>query len=373
MNKHICYLPWVGLDITPQGEYKPCCKYENIISTNIDDYLTSKELADLKSSFLAGERPLACNRCWRDEDSGIKSKRQIDWKNVLKETVPDLTHFKSISLPFGNTCNLACRTCKSYASSRWLSEEKKLSKYIPVKMFPHNKYYQDTMLLDKMKKLCEHVELLEVPGGEPFITGVEEQLEFLDHLISNNAKNIVLHYMTNATTMPDQRFWDKWKHFKKVDIQLSIDGIDKVYEYTRWPGVWSTTYNNIKEYQKHWKNNIQLSISHTVSIFNVFYLNQFIDWCKYEELPDPYLGLVSKPDQYSITTLSPKTKEYLSKHLTKSNIVQYMNTTDHSILLSKTLIHVIMIDSHRKQKFSEYLPEFYDVLKSTCIVLSKLP
>jgi sulfatase maturation enzyme AslB (radical SAM superfamily) len=224
-----------------------------------------------------------------------------------------------------------------------------------------------------MKKLCEHVELLEVPGGEPFITGVEEQLEFLDHLISNNAKNIVLHYMTNATTMPDQRFWDKWKHFKKVDIQLSIDGIDKVYEYTRWPGVWSTTYNNIKEYQKHWKNNIQLSISHTVSIFNVFYLNQFIDWCKYEELPDPYLGLVSKPDQYSITTLSPKTKEYLSKHLTKSNIVQYMNTTDHSILLSKTLIHVIMIDSHRKQKFSEYLPEFYDVLKSTCIVLSKLP
>jgi hypothetical protein len=59
--------------------------------------------------------------------------------------------------------------------------------------------------------------------------------------------------------------------------------------------------------------------------------------------------------------------------LTKSNIVQYMNTTDHSILLSKTLIHVIMIDSHRKQKFSEYLPEFYDVLKSTCIVLSKLP
>lgn len=373
MSDSICYLPWVGLDISPQGEYKPCCKYSNIVSNNLDDYFASKELAELRTSFLNNEKPKACDRCWQDESAGIISKRQIDWKTTLRETVPNLTQIKSISLPFGNTCNLACRTCKSYASSRWLTEEKKLPSEFQVKMFPHNKYYQDKILLDKMKELCENVELLEIPGGEPFITGVEEQLEFLDHLIEHNASNIVLHYVTNATTIPDKRFWDKWKNFKKVDIQLSIDGIGKVYEYTRWPGVWNETYANIKEYQKHWKDNIQLSISHTVSIFNIFYLDRFIEWCKSEQLPNPYLGLVSRPDQYSITIFSPKTKEYLSNHLHTDNVVQYMNANDHSVLLDKTFKYVIMTDEHRNQKLSEYLSEFYDVLKQTCNVLNKLP
>lgn len=362
---NICYLPWVGLDISPQGEYKPCCKYENTVASNLDEYLNSKELVDLKASFLAGERPGACHRCWRDEDAGIPSKRQIDWKNVLRETIPNLTHFKSISLPFGNTCNLACRTCKSYASSRWLSEEKKLSQTLSVKMFPHSKYYQDNTFMDRMKELCDNVELLEIPGGEPFITGIEEQLEFLDHLIEHNANNIVLHYSTNATTMPDNRFWDKWKHFKKVDIQLSIDGTDKVYEYTRWPGLWSETYKNIKEYQTHWKDNIQLSISHTVSIFNIYYLDQFIDWCKSEKLPDPYLGLVSRPDYYSITILPKETKEFLTNHLKNElaqNIVSVMNSRDDQNLLPKMLSYVTIVDGHRKQKFSDYLNEFHQVL-----------
>jgi len=372
MSEHICYLPWVGLDISPQGDYKPCCKYENTISTTLDNYLVSDELNNLKASFLAGEKPAGCSRCWKDEDSGLVSKRQLDWRYLLKESVPNLTEFKSISLPFGNTCNLACRTCKSYASSRWLAEEKKINNHFPTKMFPHNKYYQDSKFLDKMKELCKNIELLEIPGGEPFITGVEEQLEFLDHLIEHNANNIVLHYLTNATTMPDERFWDKWKHFKKVEIQLSIDGIGKVYEYTRWPGDWHETYANIKEYQKHWKDNIQLSISHTVSIFNVFYLDEFIEWCKGEGLPNPYLGLVSRPDQYSITTLSKDTKDYLSKHLNTTNVVQYMNANDHSFLLDKTLNYVTMIDEHRKQKFSEYMPEFYNILKRTCNVLGHL-
>jgi organic radical activating enzyme len=373
MNEHICYLPWVGLDITPQNEYKPCCKYKNVIATNLADYLVHKELEDLKSSFLAGEKPAECDRCWRDEDAGIESKRQMDWKNLLNETIPNLVNFKSISLPFGNTCNLACRTCKSYSSSRWLTEEKKFHKYIPVKMFPHNKYYQDTVFLDKMKELSEHVELLEIPGGEPFITGIEEQLDFLDHLISKNANTIVLHYMTNATIMPDDRFWDKWKHFKKVDIQLSIDGIGKVYEYTRWPGVWSETYTNIKEYQKRCKDNIQLSISHTVSVFNIFYLNQFIEWCQQEQLPKPYIGLVSSPAQYNINILNNKTKEYLSSILTSREVIDSMNTSNDQNLLHKMLLYVTMIDKHRNQKFSEYLPEFYDVLKQTCTILSKLP
>jgi hypothetical protein len=50
-----------------------------------------------------------------------------------------------------------------------------------------------------------------------------------------------------------------------------------------------------------------------------------------------------------------------------------MNTLDNQHLLEKAFQYIITIDEHRKQKFSESLPEFYNVLKDTCSVLGKLP
>ena len=51
---NICYQPWVGLDISPQGEYKPCCKYSHAISDNYNDYRNSDELNQLKLDHLNG-------------------------------------------------------------------------------------------------------------------------------------------------------------------------------------------------------------------------------------------------------------------------------------------------------------------------------
>jgi len=374
----MCYYPWVGLDISAQGEYKPCCKFDIRVANNLDDYLNSDTLADLKSAFLRGERPKACNRCWNDEDAGITSKREFDWENVFHYQTPDLTKYKTISLPFGNTCNLTCRTCKSYASSKWLSEEKKLKKHYPeINLFPHNQYYKDNNFIDKIKSLSDEIVLLEIPGGEPFITGIEQQLDFLDYLIDHNAKNMEIRYMTNATTLPDNRFWDKWRHFKTVDIQLSIDGTEKVYEYVRYPGNWNEVYPNIKFYQNKQKEhkNLKLSISNTVSIFNIFYLDQFIDWCNKESLPKPYLGLVSRPDHFSITCLSNKTKEYLNQYLVNELTIpvkSYMNSKDDSYLLDKTCDYVILVDQYRNQKFNESLVEYSNVLKQTCNKMGNL-
>ena len=100
----MCYYPWVGLDITPQGEYKPCCKYENIVANSLEEYLASEEIANLKQNFLDGKRPSACRRCWKDEDAGILSKRQMDAQTDL--SCIETESYKTISLTFGNTCNL---------------------------------------------------------------------------------------------------------------------------------------------------------------------------------------------------------------------------------------------------------------------------
>lgn len=378
MSDNICYYPWVNIDINEQRDYRPCCKYNNVIAKNLKDYQNSKELENLRQEFLEGKKPAGCARCWKDEDSGVESNRQRYWKTTLEETIPDLDKIKSLSMPFGNICNLTCRTCKSYSSSKWLAEDTKLKEHFPeINLWPHNKYYQDPAFLEEAKSLSKHLVLLEIPGGEPFLTGLDVQLEYLDFLIENNAHNIILHYTTNATIFPQPELWERWSKFKKVDIQLSIDGTGSVYEYTRYPGNWEEVYSHIKQYQQKQEenNNIQLSISHTVSAFNIFYLDHFIKWCRNENLPKPYLGTVHKPVHFTTKVLSIETKKYLTKMLTEPEslpVVAFMNSEDNQNLLETMLKYVTLVDGYRNQKFSESMPEYYETLKSTCNVLSKL-
>ena len=172
MNNNFCSLPWVGLDISPQGKFKPCCKYSNNIADNIDDYFDSDELKTLQQDFLNGSKPQGCTRCWRDEDVGIESKRQLDLKYALNGAMPILDGLKIVSMPFGNTCNLACRICSSSASSKWLPEAIKLQNKLPdLVIRDHKKFYKDQVFMTSIISRSMDPVLFEFPGGEPFFTG----------------------------------------------------------------------------------------------------------------------------------------------------------------------------------------------------------
>lgn len=379
MNENICYHPWVGLDIGVQHDFRPCCKYSDMVAYTLEDYLASPVIDKLKQDFLDGKKPEGCSRCWKDEELGVESKRQRDWRHIFNEQVPDLTTFKAICIPFGNICNLACRICKSYASSKWAAEEQKLkSKFPETKIWPHNRYYAEENFLKNIKSVSEHLILIEFLGGEPFVTGVDEHLEYLDFLLEHNPENLTVHYTTNCTIMPDERFWERWSKFKKIDMQLSIDGTDKVYEYGRWPAKWSDVYSNIKIYQQREKqySNFELSICFTLSIFNVFYVDDFLQWCRDEQLPKPFIGMLFRPDYYGVSILDKKTKDYLCSKLKDPHaqqVLSYMTGEDNQHLREKAFQYIMIVDEHRNQKFSESLPEFYNVLKDTCNVLGKLP
>lgn len=361
--ENLCYHPWVGLDITPQGEFRPCCKYQRMVAKDINEYLSSEELSNLKQEFTEGKRPSGCASCWRDEDAGLPSKRQIDNQYVFNNTAPNLDSLKVLSLPFGNTCNLACRTCNSVASSRWSQEEKKLKKHYPnIQIHQHQKFYKDVTLLTKIKELSTELIDLTVPGGESFITGIPQQLEFLDYLIANNANDITLTYITNTTTFPDNEFWSRWVHFKKVNIQLSVDGTGSKFEYLRWPANWNECYLNIKQYQAKQAelSNLQLSISYTVSIFNVFDIPEFVIWCLKEKLPMPYFGMVSYPDYYSIKNLPQELKEVVTDKLNATKFMSIVNYMNNSVDSNELYLHAIertkVLDAMRGQDFNLVFP-----------------
>lgn len=369
-DDNICYLPWVGLDITPQGEFKPCCKYANNFSGTLSEYLDSAELTSLKESFLAGEKPNGCSKCWDDEKAGHTSKRNEDWIYIFKEQVPDLNKLKVLSFPFGNSCNLACRTCDSYASSTWGVETKKLKHQLPKLVeFKHNRYYQDNNLIAQIKNLGSDITEIYFPGGEPFLAGTDEHLSLLNHYIDiGKSQNITLHYMTNLTIFPNEKFWHAWKKFKKINMQLSIDGLEKHFEYTRWPAKWDLVSDNLVLFKNALTDNpnMKLSVGYVVSIFTVYYLPEFYKWLLQNKLADSFISLLSSPVMYSIKTLPGPIKDKVAKKLTRfkfDNIVSYMYEEDLSSNFNQTTDYIEVLDQHRNQSFAETFPEFYQLIK----------
>ena len=365
----MCYHPWVGLDISPQGDIKPCCKYATNIASNLHDYKNSTELKTLKEQFLKGEQPAGCARCWEDEDAGLNSKRVLDFKYVFKEQVPDLNKTAILSIPFGNTCNLACRICYSYSSSKWVTEEKKLQSFIPIdKIYSHTQFYRDKAFMDEIQKLSSDLILAEFPGGEPLLTGATEHLGY----ISSLPKTASLHYFTNGTIFPNDKFLNEWTKFERVELQLSVDDFGRRFEYNRWPGNWAEVSSNISKFIQfsNANKNIVINVGQVVSIFTVYYLPEFLIWCLKSKLPIPHFTILKDPLHYSITTFPRPVKEAIAAKLSNpkfEGIVKHMMSADNSKEFETTMKYVTLLDRQRNQSFAETFPELHQLIKGyTC-------
>lgn len=349
LNIHMkmCYHPWVGLDISPQGKFKPCCKYQNSIANNFDDYWDSPELKELRQAFERGEQPVGCARCWRDEELGLPSKREMDWEYHFKKQKPNLDSIKILSVAFGNTCNLACRTCSSYSSSRWAQEARKLD----LAYFEHQRFYKDAKFMQDLKHCGETAIHIDIPGGEPFLHNIPEHQNFLDHLIDTRAELPTLHYTTNCTTWP-AKLVEAWQHFPEVDIQLSLDGVEKKFEYIRWPAKWKGVKENIQRFieLRDRTDNIKLSVSHTISVYNALDLDDFKLWCDEMNLPHPYVGLVTNPDYLNINCLPDEVKKYIS--------LDTLPGTAFNMFMK----HVQMLDQSRGESFQKTFPELWELI-----------
>jgi organic radical activating enzyme len=374
-----CYHPWVGLDISPQGEFKPCCKYTQSLADNLADYQASPVLAQLRSDFENGVENPGCARCWRDEQAGLPSKRTLDNEYVFKGQEPALNSIKVLSMAFGNTCNLACRICNSYSSSKWGEQAEKIKHKFPeIPIYKHNKFYKDEGFMQSIKDATHDVIHVDFAGGEPLYADYSVHCGFLIHLIEQGSKKVDLHYVTNGTRFPDHELFAIWHEFNKVDIQISVDSIGTQFNYNRWPARWASVEENIESY-KHMTRiqpNIQLSISHSVSIFTVMYLPRLLDWCKSRGMPEPYLGLVSRPEYYSITVLPPEAKKVveacLAGYPSLQPIIAAMWAKDDSSQLDTFIKHVKILDTQREQKFYLVFPELYQQLGEQCQTLYQL-
>lgn len=361
-----CYSPWTNVDISPTGKISPCCKFQGStpVHSTLTEYINSDFLKNIKQEFETGAWPAGCERCKIEEANGIESKRQLDqqrWQQHYDSYRLDSNQFITASIAFGNTCNLKCITCGPSSSSRWQTEYNQIygKNVLPVKFYKKD-------FADEFASQAPDIVHLDIPGGEPFLSGVPEQKQLLQHYVdSGRATEISLHYTTNATIFPDAEWWDLWKQFKEIDMQLSIDGIGARYEYMRFPAEWSQVQSNVNLYtQKQSQlSNVRLSVSHTVSAYNIYYLDEFFSWCYNQQLPRPWLGRVHKPLHMRPTVWPESVRTVIAEHLNTSrwddikNWVVLITTTDDSNQFELFREKLHQHDQYRNLDFKSTFPE----------------
>ena len=394
LPKTICMLPWISIEASPMGTARPCClareeivdehgrKYDLKTSTLQDAY-KSQYMQDLRKQFRSGEKPATCKLCWDEEAAGRDSKRihsQVRLKELYREVewendTPDQLSF--IDLKLGNICNLKCRICGSWSSSKWAIEEMEYlpkgankKDHIAYTWLKQGKWPEESPdFWENLKALLPNIKYFEFTGGEPWL--IQEHWDLLQYAADNGySKNIDIHYNTNATQRlgPHTMVWDK---FGRVDIAFSVDNVGERFEYERYGAEWALANEIIDSV--HWSKsvdtpNITTQLCFTINVQNVYYVDELLDWAETKNFGSIYFNMLHSPDHMSIQHMTAAAKELVLNKLKTTfwksakyqqeinNVIQFIENgagSDGSEFLHK----MQQTDAYRKQNFMDTHPE----------------
>jgi len=397
----ICMLPWVSIETSPQGTARPCCLSReeildpdgnrfNLTDHKISEIYNSEYMQILRRQLRAGEKPDTCRLCWDEEAAGRTSKRinsrirlkhlysKVDWSN----DTPDQLWF--VDLKLGNICNLKCRICGSWSSSKWAEEE---MKYLPagVDRKTHIAYTwlkqgawprKSELFWDNLKELLPNIKYFEFTGGEPWL--IQEHWDLLKYAVeTGDSKHIDIHYNTNATV--DGMGVEKsllWNNFGRVDIAFSVDNVSERFEYERYGADWEQANKIIDDV--HFARsvdtpNITTQLCFTINIQNVYYLDELLAWADTKPFDSIYFNMLHSPDHMSIACMTPQAKELVLNKLKSmfwggefyqreiDNVIKFIENgagSDGAEFVRK----MTQTDQYRKQDFRLLYPEMAEAM-----------
>lgn len=372
-----CVLPFVHFEVDTDGKIRPCCVYDghylkddgthfNARTDRISDFRNSKWIKDMQERMIAGKPDAGCKKCYSEEKNGNVSRRMRENERYSME-IDNIKNgefnLKIIDIKPGNTCNLKCRICNEFSSSKWIDDKKKLwntNKVFDANQLANFKWYNNEEFWTELDTMMEHVEAIEIFGGEPML--IKQQFQFLERLIERGiSKNITISYATNGTIFPEHAVKNIWPHFKNVVIMLSADGIEKGFEYSRYPAEWSVYEDTLQCYIDA---GITPTISYGVSVYSIFNLIESLEYYYSKQIPvwlnivyDANTSIAALPKQVKETITHRIKNEFKSEwntilqEKTIDGVVNYMNNT----IMSFDPVHVDIrrIDSIREQNFND--------------------
>lgn len=385
-----CFSPWAHLEIASNGEFKPCCVYKepitasngtayNINSHSVIEVYNSDYLKQLRQQFMSGDKPAGCQHCWYKEQHGGKSNRS--WTNdhlgisahCLHVEQDKLSNLISLDIKMGNLCNFKCRICSPMSSSRIAEENvKHFESKIDLKLVNKQGQWVENQKIWKMfESLGSQLVNIDFYGGEPFL--IRQHNIFLDFLIEYDyAKNIRLHYNSNGSIYPTH-LMDKWQRFRQVDIAFSIDNTGIRFELERG-GSWEEVEENLDRFLRSKLPNMSLSVFPTISVQNVYYLDQLISWFETKNFDALSWNLLENPKYLSVTNMNQDLAELVLKKLQTidnnklekynlKSIIELLTKEKHSAnSIDQLAEYMLKLDNVRNQKFHKTHSEIANII-----------
>ena len=313
-----CHAAMSSYSVHGNGRVRPCCMSK--VSTNtympgtdfgsfkntqdfvngntIEDFINDPALMDIRRAMINGEKHQACKECWKLEERGVQSFRQIqnelyqeDIQHTLElindEGYLDKAAITYLDVTLGNVCNLKCRSCNPWASHSWIEEgptvphsEFTETTYKVAVMSSKNPWFMTAFYNGYFDTVLSRVKVINFLGGEPLV--VKEHYDWLEHIVTQGwAKNISLQYNSNGTTIP-KRVLELWTQFKHVTVSLSLDAVGDLAYYVRYPSKWHVIQKNVGKLANHAREykNLNVQTHMTLSCLNLHDLPNMLDWCK---------------------------------------------------------------------------------------------
>jgi len=385
-----CPAPWYHMSTDVNGSIRPCCRYKQPLGSNndgqekhkmpwmytdtLEKHWNGPEFKKLRKAFMNDEKPPECEWCWREEDMGIKSYREDlilkrQTQHITKDTVTEEADAPtSFDLKLSNVCNLKCRMCGPMASSMIKKEEDKTraQPLDPKDYWLANKI-MGTDNQEVLDKWLPEILNIELTGGEPLVSPENKQL--LKYIAASGwASNISLLITTNVTIYNKDVVNDLLK-FREIRITASIDDIGNRLQYARGGARWETILANAIKYSELSKKykKLTFNLMPTVNNYNIWYLNDIIDFYHDIGADDLLFNMVHEPENQSVQYLPEDVKEKIKEKYKGNNnyqlqkVVSFLDASDEDKLADFMSV-TSQLDKRRKESFDEVFPEFAEVL-----------
>lgn len=303
-NNTFCVMPWLHLHAWPNGEAYLCCIGDtgnpesvvgDISKDSIADIMNNDKMKSIRKDMLAGKKIPNCKNCYKVEEikgyswrKGFNEQFEDIIPSILENTAEDGTidpKLLYVDFRFSNLCNLECRTCSGELSSSIANTEGRnfSDKYIET-LKDKGVYSKGNIIAfskaneqftDDLKQYLPDTRCFYFAGGEPLMQ--KEHFEVLSYIHDNKWFDKELRYSTNLSNLVYKKtdLVELWKDFDNVWIMCSIDHTGEKLEHIR---------QNVNS-ERLWKNfdrlvdtHFKLSITFVVSIYNIYYLDEFYQY-----------------------------------------------------------------------------------------------
>lgn len=375
-----CIYPWINLLVDNLGNVAPCCIFQTDQHISLNDYslkeiYSSDSFNQYRDDFRKNKKIEGCRACWQNEKFNLPSMRTLA-KNKLQDiyykidySSNDISNLKMLDLKLGNSCNLTCRICdeknsSSIAKLKLKFDELSLDDYNNIKKL--TTWASSDRFNNQLLELADNLLYLDIYGGEPFMN--KSHFDFLKKLINLGVSHkISIDYNSNGT-LYSEKFFSYWEEFKKVKVSFSIDDIEKRFELQRSGSNWDTVKNNITQFNSKTSDTFITDIFATVSIQNVYYLPELVEWANTQNFKDGIsFNLLTSPSVLAINNLPDDVKQQVKQKLSSypmfDTIISFMFSKPNS---TKNVIDFLKThDFKRNQNYFSTHAEFAEILTNS--------